>query len=77
MAVIETLSMQSASVKQGNVLSKLNEFHDSAMLSVEGQKRMGDWGMEEQHLVTLISLFEFCARTCTVLVPIFIVHFVG
>ena len=47
------------------------------MLSAEGQKRMGDWGMEEQHLVTLISLFEFCARTCTVLVPIFIVNFVG
>ena len=40
MAVIETRSMQSVSVKQGNVLSKLNESHDSAMLSVEGQKRM-------------------------------------
>ena len=59
MAVIETLSMQSVSVKQGNVLSKLNEFHDSAMLSVEGQKRMDRKGWYEELLVAPSCGFPF------------------
>ena len=59
MAVTETLSMQSVSVKQGNVLSKLNEFHDSAMLSVEGQKRMDRKGWYEELLVAPSCGFPF------------------